>query len=456
MLFRKNQVEIENWIKNGKDALLVTGARQVGKSFLIRETLKKNHCDFVEFNFIKQKKLLGIFSGAIEDDAEKFLATLRVASRRVLNDDTIIFFDEIQECKEIVTIIKFLVEKGRYKYVLSGSLLGVELNDIRSAPVGYMTTIDMYPMDLEEFFIANGLGEDVIAKIKSNFEEKKPVDPFIHDSFIDAFYHYLIVGGMPEAVETYVDTGDFNLVSRVHRKIARDYKKDFTKYEKKDKLKLTRTYELIPAELDSKNKRYKFTSLNGELKFDRYENSFNWLNDAGVSLPVYNVTEAVVPLMASEKSNLFKLFLSDVGMLTTDYGTSTTLKLLAKDKDINCGAMFENVVAEELKAHGYSLYYYNNKKHGEIDFLIEDDGSVVPLEIKSGKDYETHSALSFFLNKGMFKKGYVLSTHNLSVDGKTIYLPIYMLMFFHSEKEIGVIEKIDLSRLSDRKTGQKR
>ena len=192
MLFRKIKQDIDKWIKEGKDALLVVGARQVGKSYLIRETLKGHNCDYVEFNFIKQKKLISIFDAAIENDEKTFLENLRVAAKRVLNDNTVIFFDEIQECKEVITIIKFLVEHGKYKYVMSGSLLGVELKDIRSVPVGYMTTLDMYPMDLEEFYIANGLGSDVILKLKECFDEKKEVPSFIHDTLIDAFYKYLI------------------------------------------------------------------------------------------------------------------------------------------------------------------------------------------------------------------------------------------------------------------------
>ena len=201
MLYRKIKKSIEAWIDYGKDALLVTGARQVGKSFIIRETLKEKNKDFVEINFIKQPKLLSLFDAALEEDERTFLENLRVASRRILKDDTVIFFDEIQECKEIATMVKFLVEHGKYKYVLSGSLLGIELTDLRSVPVGYMRTIDMYPMDLEEFFIANGLGEDVIKKLKLCFDEEREVSSFIHNTLIDALYKYLIVGGMPEAVQ---------------------------------------------------------------------------------------------------------------------------------------------------------------------------------------------------------------------------------------------------------------
>lgn len=448
MLYRKVKKKLEEWIDDGKDALLITGARQVGKSYLIRETLKERSADFVEFNFIKQKKLKKIFDAAINEDADKFLLELRVAAGKELSDNAVIFFDEVQEIKEIVTIIKFLVEKGKYKYVLSGSLLGVELTDLRSAPVGYMETIDMYPMDLEEFYIANGLGRDVIDQLKKNFDDLTPVNDFIHETLIEAFYRYMVVGGMPEAVQCFIDTQNLTNVSRIHRKIYRDYKKDFTKYEKNEKLKLIKTYDLIPSELSSKNKRYQFSDLNPELRFDRYLNSFNWLIDAGVSLPVYNVAEFEMPLEASKKSNLFKLFLSDVGMLATFYGTPTVLKLLDHGKDINCGAMFENFVAQEFAAHGFKNYYFNSKKHGEVDFLIEYEGHLLPIEVKSGKDYQKHSALTYFMNNKSFDKAIVFSNYNVKKDGNILYLPIYMTAFLQNNEEIGVIEKIDLSKLS--------
>jgi len=454
VLFRKIKKQIENWIVNGKDALLITGARQVGKSFIIRETLKEKAVDFIEFNFIKQTKLLDIFKSAIEEDADKFLLALRVAAKKQLNDGTVIFFDEVQECKEIVTIIKFLVEQGKFKYVLSGSLLGVELTDLRSAPVGYLTTIDMYPMDFEEFLVANGLGEDVINEIKKCYSQLIPVNEFVHDRIVDAFYKYLIVGGMPEAVQTYLVSNDFVQVSKVHEKIQRDNKKDFTKYEKSKKLKLIKTYDLVPSELNTQNKRYTFTNLDKELRFDRYENSFNWLIDAGVSLPVYNATEFKIPLEASKKSNLFKLFLSDVGMLTTAYGSATILRLLDKGKDINCGAMFENAIAQELRAHGFKSYYFNNKKHGEVDFLVEHNNELLPIEVKSGKDYQKHSALSYLMSTHQFKKAIVLSNFNISEKDKIVYLPIYMIMFIINSVAIEKREPLNLSGLSSKKTGQ--
>ena len=443
MLYRKVQKDIEKWLNDGHDALLITGARQVGKSFLIRETLKKNKINYVEFNFIQNPNLLEIFNSALKNDSDRFLMELEVASNKNLTKDTVIFFDEIQECKEIVTVIKFLVENGKYKYVLSGSLLGVELRDLRSAPVGYMRTIEMFPMDLEEFLIANKLSEKILNYLKDCFDKKLQVSDFIHKRLIDAFYKYLIVGGMPEAVDAFIRTNDLNEVSTIHKKIWQDYKKDFTRYEEKYKLKLISIYDLIPAELNSKNKRYNFSNINKQLKFARYENNFNWLIDAGVSIPVFNVTEYQIPLEASKKSNLFKLFLSDVGMLTTFYGSATILKLLDNGNDVNCGAMFENAIAQELRAHGFKEYYFNNKKHGEVDFLIEYNNQLLPIEVKSGKDYQKHSALSYFMSTHRFDNAFVLSNYNVKVENNITYYPIYMIMFIHINFKIN--DKVSLN-----------
>lgn len=450
MLYRKVQKDINNWLNEGKKALLVTGARQVGKSYLIRETLKQNNCPYIEINFIENKKAKEMFDSFVKGDINNFLLTLKLLSEKELKKGSVIFLDEVQEVKEIVTIIKFLVEQGDYKYILSGSLLGVELNHIKSAPVGYLDIIDMYPLDLEEFFIANGLQEDIIEYLKNKFVNIEEVSENIHNVLTESFYRYLIVGGMPEAVQEYVTSQDLNKVYKIHMSIIRNYKNDFTKYEieSKSKLKLLKTYDLIPSELDSKNKRYLFTDLDSNLKFARYENSFNWLIDAGVSIPVYNVTEFQLPLEASKKSNLFKLFLSDVGLLTSLYGQATVIKLLTQKESINCGAIFENFVAQELKAHGFKTYYFNNKKHGEVDFLIEHDENLLPIEVKSGKDYQTHSALSYFMTTKYFSKAFVFSSFNVSKKDNIIYYPVYMIMFLNNIINMEKLDKIDLSKLS--------
>ena len=448
MLFRKMKKNIDDWIKNGTKPLMIDGARQVGKSYLIRESLKGSGVEFYEFNFLKNKLAKKTFEACLDLDEETFALSLETLCGKKPSKGSILFLDEVQEIKEMLTIIKFLAEENKYRYILSGSLLGVELIDLKSAPVGYLDTLDMYPMDLEEFYIANGLSEELLSYLKDKFEKKEPVEDSIHETLINAFYRYLIVGGMPEAVKKYVNEQDLNKVVRIHKSIAREYKRDFTKYEKKQKLKLIKTYELIPSELDSKNKRYVFTDLDLDLKFDQYENSFNWLSAAGVAIPTFNVTEYQIPLERSKKSNLFKMYLSDVGMLSSSYGKATILKLLSHGESINCGAMFENFVAQELLAHGFPTYYFNSKKHGEVDFLIEYEEELLPIEVKSGKDYTSHSALNYFMSTPCFKHAIVFSTRNVASKGNITYLPIYMTMFLHNDQILQKDQPLDLSKLS--------
>lgn len=439
---------INNWLKESREALLLTGARQVGKTYLIRQCLKESGYPYVELNFIERPELIDLFSNA--KDAKELLMRLSLVSEEALEKgNTIIFLDEIQEFKDIVTRIKFLVEEGSFRYIMSGSLLGVELNDLRSAPVGYMQIQEMYPLSFEEFVKALGVGQDILHVLKENFKDRKPVDEFIHSKMLDIFYLYLIIGGMPEAVETYIHTNDLAKVAQVHENIIRLYKKDFSKYEVRYKLKLQEIYDAMPGQLDQKNKRFQLNSIGKGISYDRVENDFLWLKDAGVAIPVYNVSEPKLPLIISENRNLFKLFFSDVGLLTNCYSNQVKISILNKDKSINNGALFENVVAQELLAKGHKVYYFNSKKQGELDFVIELDGKVVPLEIKSGKDYKRHSALNNVLKNEEYNisEGFVFSEGNIEVDEKRVYFPIYMIMFLEGIKLENTIYKLDLSGL---------
>ena len=380
-----------------------------------------------------------------------FLERLTIATTHDLKKGkTIIFFDEIQEYKEIVTKIKFLVEEGSFKYVFSGSLLGVELTGLKSAPVGYLNTIEMFPLDFEEYIVALNIKRETINKLKKSFDEKAKVDEFVHGRMIEAFKSYLLVGGMPEAVVSYVNEADYNKVYNIHLSIVELYKLDFTKYEKEKRLKLKNIYDLIPAELADKNKRYIFKDIDLNIKYDRYENSFNWLIDAGVALPVYNVTEPRLPLLINSKSNLFKLFLSDIGMLTSLYGKTTQMAIMNDDISLNCGAIYENVVAQELNSHGFKTYYFNSHKQGELDFVVEYKDFVCPIEVKSGKDYTKHSALNNVLNNKDYgiKNAFVFSNFNVEVNENVIYYPIYFIMFLEEQSfQLPKIDKVDLSDL---------
>ena len=370
-MYRKDSIIIEEWLKRSDKALLVTGARQIGKTWLIREEIAKSgYCKF-EVNFIDQPDLVDYLN--VKMSANEFLVKLKmIMPEDCKPQETVVFFDEIQKCPEIVTKIKFLVEEGSFKYVMSGSLLGVELKGITSVPVGYLTVLRMYPMDFEEFMIANSVSKTTLEMLKAKFETCQPVDEFIHQKLLSLFFIYLIVGGMPDAVKIYIATKDIREVDKVQRDIVALYKEDFSQYESEDKkLKLISIYDIIPAELNKQNKKFVFTMLNKELKFDRYENSFLWLKDAGVALPVYNVEAPVIPLKARKSSNVFRLFSNDTGLLTSAYPAETKLELINKNSEVNNGAHFENAVAQQLTANGLEPYFCKKKNIGERDVLVE-------------------------------------------------------------------------------------
>ncbi len=448
-MYRKDSIIIEEWLKRSDKALLVTGARQIGKTWLIREEIAKSgYCKF-EVNFIDQPDLVDYLN--VKMSANEFLVKLKmIMPEDCKPQETVVFFDEIQKCPEIVTKIKFLVEEGSFKYVMSGSLLGVELKGITSVPVGYLTVLRMYPMDFEEFMIANSVSKTTLEMLKAKFETCQPVDEFIHQKLLSLFFIYLIVGGMPDAVKIYIATKDIREVDKVQRDIVALYKEDFSQHESEDKkLKLISIYDIIPAELNKQNKKFVFTMLNKELKFDRYENSFLWLKDAGVALPVYNVEAPVIPLKASKSSNVFRLFSNDIGLLTSAYPAETKLELINKNSEVNNGAHFENAVAQQLTANGLEPYFCKKKNIGELDVLVEMDGKVVPIEVKSGKAYKAHKSLDNFMKISDYhiEKAYVLSVANMEQEGSVVYLPIYMC-YLLKERKIGkLIVDLDMEGL---------
>lgn len=450
MIERKIETKLKAFFEaNPQKALLVTGARQIGKTYSIRRVGKAMFQSFVEINLIENKQAARMFEAA-ENSQEILLRISALSDQPLIPGETLIFIDEVQEAKELVTAIKFLVEDGRYQYVLSGSLLGVELQDLRSVPVGYMDILDMFPLDFEEFSLANRVSNAVIDALRTCFETKTPVDPIIHEKMSELFRLYLMVGGMPAAVSAYLETNDLKKVVQSQQEILRLYKKDIAKYDPQNKLYLEDIFESIPGELNQKNKRFILKTLNENFKFSRYENSFLWLKNAGVALPTFCISEPVAPLTLSKSKNLFKLFLSDVGLLASMHTDGIQLKLLRREKDINFGSVYENAAAQELKAHGYDLFYFNSKKQGELDFVIENQGHVLPIEIKSGKDYQSHSALNKVLSNAQYEipQAAIFSNENLSQKGKIIYYPIYMLMFLQKQSELAeMIYRPDFSAL---------
>ncbi len=438
VLERKAESEIRRFLESvDRKCLLVDGVRQCGKSFLIEKLGRECFGQFIKIDFLSDSQARAIFTTS--SDPDDILSRLSLlAGEKLEKGNVLFFFDEVQECREAVTAVKYLVQEGSYKYILSGSLLGIELYNVKSMPVGYMDSIEMFPLDFEEFCIANGVGKNIFALLKRSFDERIPVDAYIHEAMLKLFRLYLVIGGMPAVVAKYIETKNIADAVREQENIVRRYREDIVKYESIDrKLRITGVFDAIPGELDSINRRFVLNHLDREAKRDRYENTFEWLKAAGVAVPVYNAEEPLLPLRLSEKSTLFKLFLSDVGLLCSMYADNIQLRILSGETDINYGAVYENFVARELRSHGFErLCYFNSRKQGEADFLISCGGRVVPVEVKSGRDYMKHHALDRVMANPEYnlEEAVVLSNANVSVETKITYYPVYMLMFIRKDR----------------------
>ncbi|MBR1929849.1 MAG: ATP-binding protein [Paludibacteraceae bacterium] len=449
MIRRDLDLFIDNHYANNRSALLLTGARQVGKTFAIRRYAEKHDLNLVEINFYEDENAKNIFDKA-KNVKDVLLRLSAYISQPLIKGKTLIFFDEVQHYADVITWIKFLVDEGSYQYALSGSLLGVTLKDIRSMPVGYMAVQEVYPLTLKEFAYAIGVNYDVIEALHRAWLSRQAVDDVVHDSMLRVVTLYLLTGGMPAIVQTYIDTNDIQAVQAKQREILALYRWDIAQYDPNNKLYIDDIFSLIPSELSAKNKRFILKNMNEHRQFSRHENGFIWLRDAGVALPTYNVAEPKTPLKLSENHSLFKLFQNDVGLLAAQYANGIAMQLLNGNININYGAIFENLIAQELKAHSWDLNYYNNKKNGEVDFILEQNGKVVPIEVKSGKDYNRHQALNNLLNTKEYDidEAIVFGQINLHIKDKVLYAPIYMVMFLDKRQPTDkIIYKPDIDAI---------
>lgn len=436
-LKRKCAEKIKKWYFNSRKALLINGARQVGKTYLIRKVLSEVGCDYLEINLIKTPQAVSVFEQANNVD-ELIIGLSTLSEKRLEKGRTVIFIDEVQKYKEMIAKIKFLVDEGSFRYILSGSLLGVELTGLTSAPVGYMSIMEMYPLDFEEFLQTAGVEAQTLDYLRDSYLNRTPVLDAVNNKMLDLFIRYIVVGGMPEAVARFAQTSSVNEVLAVHKDIRALYKLDFTQYEREDKkLLISSAYDLIPSELLKQNRRFVVTDIRKGLHFDRVESTFLWLEKSGVAISSYNATEPRIPLRLNEKHSLFKLYSADVGMLTSEYGMATKRMLIGKDNNLNAGGIFENVIAQELFSKGYDLYYYNSNRFGELDFVIECNGKILPIEVKSGKDYHNHSAIDKCLGNPQYEidEAVIFANCNVHRIEKKTYLPIYMVMFMNQEEE---------------------
>ncbi len=439
MLKRKIENQIRNHFEESNDRILIVeGARQVGKTYIIRHVCQQLFKNYIEINLANDKNDKCLFEG-VRNTTDFYLQVSTIAGSKMgSKEDTLIFLDEIQEYEHLLTMLKFLREDGRYTYIASGSLLGVTLKMTTSIPIGSISLIQMYPLDFEEFLYANGFNELVIDNIRNEMISNTNPRESVHIRMMDLFKKYMISGGLPAAVNAFINDNNVVKVRDIQNETHSFYKDDASKYEKDHhkKLKIRAVYDMIPSNMENKKKRIVAKAIEGKKgkRFTDYEEEFDYLIAAGVALNVQAIPTPVFPLVQSISKNLVKMYLNDVGILSNILYKNNIRAILDENRSINMGSLYESVVAQELKAHGHNLFYYDNRNKGEVDFLIDnyDSLSVLPIEVKSGKDYTVHSALDNFLKNPDYnvKEGIVLSnTSERKVKKGIRYLPIYDVMF---------------------------
>lgn len=437
MLRRKIEPIIRQRLERADDkVLVVTGARQVGKSYIIRHVGKQLFRNVIEVNLVEDSAGPRLFENVRTTD--DFYITLSSIAGTSMGDasDTLVFLDEIQQYPHLLTLLKFLREENRFRYVASGSLLGVTLRVTTSVPVGSLEIMEMYPLDFREFLWADGFGDEAIGAVRRSFAERRSLDKNLHNHLADLFRRYLLVGGMPDAVQAFVNTRNLTLIRQIQGDIRTLYIADASKYDEAHRLHISRLYNLIPSSLENVKKRIVYKEIEGRKgsRASEYADDIDYLVSSGIALEVKAVSNPRFPLVASETKNLLKLYLNDVGLLSDIY-YRLNISAILEDKDsINLGSLYECAVAQQLAANSCRLFYYDNKSNGEVDFLIDDYESlrVVPVEVKSGKDYQTHSALNRFMSVPDYhiNMAYVLSSQGeIETRGQVVYMPVYMAMF---------------------------
>ncbi|OZG66014.1 ATP-binding protein [Bifidobacterium eulemuris] len=437
MLRRKAMERFRFWKEHKtKQALLVTGARQVGKSTLIRAFAEESYDHVVMFDLVENMRARDSFAQA--QSAQDLELRMSVMSDvDMIPGNTVVIVDEVQECPQIVTFIKYLVDKGDYDFILSGSMLGVALDNIRSIPVGYLTEVRMFSLDFEEFCWANGVPATAFDMLRQCVSQCEPIPDYLHNRFTDVFKRYLLVGGMPDAVNAFLGSNDIGQVRVIQNDLRRYYREDISKYAPKDRrLVIQNIYDLVPSELLHSSRRFHLRSIEGVKRFTQVQDEFLWLTNAGVALAQYNIAELAPPFLLSENRNKIKLFYSDVGLLTGAYSKELSRDILDDQPSVNLGSTYENFVVQELAAHGFQTHYYQSKAIGEIDAAIERaDGTVTVFEVKSGKGYRSHAALDNALASSncQVDEAYVLYNGNIEIAESVTYLPVYSAGLFSAE-----------------------
>ena len=432
MLKRKIDSVLRDWKNDShkKTALCLIGARQTGKTTAVRMFARQEYSCFLELNFLDNPQARAVFEP--EDGVNRILQRISAISQTPLvPGKTLILLDEIQECPQARTAVKFLVEDGRFDYIETGSLLGVKVQDIKSYPVGFETLVNVYPLDFEEFLWAMNVQDSLLEYLAGCFQDRTPVDGFIHGQMLSLFRQYLVIGGMPEAVQVYRDTGNVREAVQIQQRILDLYRLDIAKYTApRERIKVQDLFASIPSQLNEKSPRFYLTAINPNARLNRYESGLVWLIEAGTVLPCYAVSEPVIPLALQEKRSMFRLFLADTGLLCASLDQNIQARILSQDPSVNIGVLLENMFAQLFTAGGYQLHYFNSKKHGEVDFVLGSQDGVRLAEIKSGNDWKNHAALNNVLKTGWtFEQTTVFCQSPGEYTEQISYLPWYFILF---------------------------
>jgi len=416
------------WRRDGAGkALLLYGPRQVGKSFLVRTLAQREYQSYVEINLTDNAQARKALAQA--SDVRDLISRISLfSSMELVPGNSLVFIDEIQELPNIMTMAKFLVEDGRFDYTFSGSMLGTEFKGVRSYPVGFVREFLMRPMSFEEFCWATGIRSEHLDMVREALRAQRPVPDYLHDALLSRFRTYMVVGGMPEVVQRYVDNGgDLGPARTLQVDLNTQYQHDIAKYAEGRALAVRSIFDRIPLQLAEKSLRFKVAAVDRGARYESYEDNFLWLVNAGVGLKVDQVSEPKPPLRRTDRPSLFKLYQSDVGMLVARYPQSVARLIYLDERSANLGGIYENVVAQELAAQDLDLYYYMARKRGEVDFITEGGEAPLPIEVKSGRSFRTHASLDVLLASEEYgiPLGIVLSRSNVMREGKVLYLPIY-------------------------------
>ena len=443
MLYRKIRSYIEDHLKSDEDKiLLIEGARQIGKSYIIRSVGMELYVNYVEINFVADDEGEKIFKDV--HTTEDFYLKLSMVAGSKLDryDNTLVFIDEIQQYPQFLTMLKFLRQEHRYRFICSGSLLGIALKETVSVPVGSVIPKKMYQLDFEEFLIANDFGKDAIGHLRNFFVQKQTLASEVHDKVLGLFKRYLLVGGMPDAVNEYLTTHNIVKVRETQEAIRVLYGIDASRYEEgtAKKLHIRRIYDMIPSQMENKKKRIVAKDIQNRKgdRFSNYMEEFEYLINSGITIASHAISNPKYPLVESQQKNLLKLYMNDVGMLSSQLYQYNVQPILNDIASINLGSVYESAVAQELKAHYNKLFYYDNKQKGEVDFLVDDSStmSVLPIEVKSGKDYTVHSALDNLMAVSDYHiTSSIVFSNNREIvaKGNILYLPIYHVMFMENK-----------------------